>query len=155
MEISRRKLLIDASALGALGLFGVGALGARPALAERMAEKAFSADKLDAAIKELGAADASASDKIKFISAEIAENGAVVPIAVSSSLPDTEMIAVLIANNPTPLAASYRIMPGMEPEVSARYKMAGTSDVYAIVRAGGKYYKAKKEIKVTLGGCGG
>ena len=86
---------------------------------------------------------------------EIAENGAVVPIAVSSTLADVSSISILVAENPNALAASYRIPAGTMPNVANRLKMAKTSNVIAVVEAGGKLYSATKEVKVTVGGCGG
>ena len=77
------------------------------------------------------------------------------PIGVSSKLPGTESIAILIAKNPNPLAAGFDIPAGTEPGVMTRVKLAETSDVHVLVKAQGKYYVTKKEIKVTIGGCGG
>ena len=76
-------------------------------------------------------------------------------IGVTSRIPKTDSIAILIEKNPNPLAAVFDIPVGTEPAISTRVKMAQTSNVYALVRADGKYYVAAKEIKVTLGGCGG
>ena len=86
---------------------------------------------------------------------DIAENGAVVPVAVNSKLAKTQSIAVLVERNPNTLAAAFDIPPGTDPFISTRVKMAQTSNVVALVKADGKYYFASKEIKVTLGGCGG
>ena len=86
---------------------------------------------------------------------DIAENGAVVPIGVSSSLPKTESIAILVEKNPNALAGAYELLDGADPEVSMRIKMGQSSDVVALVKADGKFYMTKKEVKVTLGGCGG
>ena len=86
---------------------------------------------------------------------DIAENGAVVPVSVVSALPKTESIAILIEKNPNMLAAVFDIPQGTDPSITTRVKMAQTSNVYALVKADGKYYMASKEIKVTLGGCGG
>ena len=86
---------------------------------------------------------------------DIAENGAVVPVNIESKIPGTESIALLIEKNPSPLAASFDIPAGTELSVTTRVKMAETSNVYALVKANGKYFVAKKEVKVTLGGCGG
>ena len=83
------------------------------------------------------------------------QTGAVVPIGVTSAVPKTEAIAILVEKNPSMLAAVFEIPPGTEPSLSTRVKMAQTSNVYALVKADGKFYMASKEIKVTLGGCGG
>ena len=95
------------------------------------------------------------SDKVKLDAPEIAENGAVVPISVSSTLADVTSISFLVAENPNALAASYKIPAGTMPSVANRLKMAKTSNVIAVVEAGGKLYSATKEVKVTVGGCGG
>jgi sulfur-oxidizing protein SoxY len=108
------------------------------------------------AIKTLyGKSDIEVSDQVKLDAPEIAENGAVVPIAVSSALPGVTSIAILVAENPFSLAAMYRIPPGTTGMVSNRLKMAKTSKVVALVEANGKIYSASKEVKVTVGGCGG
>lgn len=92
---------------------------------------------------------------MKLDAPEIAENGAVVPISVSSTLADVTSISILVADNPNALAASYKIPPGTMPNVANRIKMAKTTNVVAVVEAGGKLYSTTKEVKVTVGGCGG
>src|SRR5204862_4299215 len=104
----------------------------------------------------LGALEAVQSTDIAFVQTpEIAENGAVVPIGITSRIPRTDSIAILIEKNPNPLAAVFDIPAGTEPAISTRVKMAKTSNIYALVKADGKYFVAIKEVKVTLGGCGG
>ena len=95
------------------------------------------------------------SDKVKMDAPEIAENGAVVPVSVSTTLTDVTSIAFLVSENPNALIAMYRIPAGTIPSVANRIKMAKTSNVIVIVEAGGKLYSATKEVKVTVGGCGG
>jgi sulfur-oxidizing protein SoxY len=107
------------------------------------------------AIKTLYGKSAQASDKVKLDAPEIAENGAVVPISVSSTLPDVTSISLIVVENPYPLAASYKIPAGTSAMVANRLKMAKTSKVVALVESGGKLYSATKEVKVTVGGCGG
>src|SRR5487761_2758638 len=106
----------------------------------------------DAAFDELGADGRADSADIVMVAPEIAENGAVVPIGATSKIPGTESIAILIAKNPNPLAAVFEIPAGTEPGVMTRVKLAQTSDVYVLVKAHGKYYATKKQIKVTIGG---
>ena len=107
-------------------------------------------------MKALGGRAPAQSKDIAFVSTpDIAENGAVVPIGITSSIPKTESIAILIEKNPNMLAAVFDIPPGTDPAISTRVKMGQSSNVYALVKADGKYYVASKEIKVTLGGCGG
>jgi sulfur-oxidizing protein SoxY len=117
---------------------------------------AFDAKTMDETMKALGGGAPAQSKDIAFVSTpDIAENGAVVPIGVTSAIPKTESIAILVEKNPNMLAASFDIPTGTDPAISTRVKMGQSSNVYALVKADGKYYVASKEIKVTLGGCGG
>nr|WP_220805584.1 thiosulfate oxidation carrier protein SoxY [Achromobacter sp. UMC46] len=118
-------------------------------------KQAFDAKSMQDVIKALGGGEAVPSDQITLLAPDIAENGAVVPVGAVSKLPNTEQISILVTKNPNALAASFTLPAGTEPEVATRVKMGQTSDVYALVKADGKYYTAHKEIKVTLGGCGG
>ena len=156
MDHLRRKALKAGGGAGLLVLLAAAGL-ARPgrALATQWNKDSFSMKTVPEAMHALGAQSPALSDAILFRAPDIAENGAVVPIAVDSKLPGTESIALLIEKNPQPLAASFGIPAGTEPSVSTRVKMGQTSDVYALVKAEGKFYVAKKEIKITLGGCGG
>ena len=77
------------------------------------------------------------------------------PITIESAIPGTQAIAILIEKNPNTLSADFEIPEGTDPFITTRVKMAETSNIYAVVKAGGKYFQAAKEIKVTLGGCGG
>jgi sulfur-oxidizing protein SoxY len=151
-----RRLILKGA--GAVALFGFGRFSLGPALAaanDKYPEDAFK-QKSDAdAIKSLYGKTAEASDKVKLDAPEIAENGAVVPISVSSTLADVTSISILVSENPNALAASYKIPAGTLPSVANRLKMAKTTNVIAIVEAGGKLYSASKEVKVTVGGCGG
>lgn len=116
---------------------------------------AFEGKSYNDTLKLLGAGSPDKSSGVTFTAPDIAENGAVVPVAVTSSLPNTEQIAILVDKNPNALAAIFTIPAGTEPFVSTRVKMSQTSNVHAVVKAGGKWHVATKEIKVTLGGCGG
>ena len=154
--VTRRLVLQGA---GAVALIGLGDLPtAAPALAaanDKYPEDAFK-QKSDAdAIKALYGKTAEASDKVKLDAPEIAENGAVVPIAVATTLADVSSISFLVSENPNALAASYMIPAGTVPAVGNRLKMAKTCNVIAIVESSGKLYSATKEVKVTVGGCGG
>lgn len=96
------------------------------------------------------------SDKIHIKVPEIAENGAVVPITVSSTLENIATIAILVDNNPTPLTSNFTLSENTPAHVSTRVKMAQTSNVTAILSTrDGKHFSASKTIKVTIGGCGG
>jgi sulfur-oxidizing protein SoxY len=119
-------------------------------------KNAFDTKNLNDTVKALGGMTATVSKDITFVNApDIAENGAVVPVGVQSKIPKTEMIAILVEKNPNSLSAAFTIPDGTEPTVSTRVKMGQTSNVHAVVKADGKFYYATKEIKVTLGGCGG
>ena len=115
----------------------------------------FKAKSLDEALKMLGATGAAASDKIKIKAPEIAENGAVVPVSITSEIPGTTEIISITAANPTPVSAMYTIGEGTVPAVKSRFKMGKTTDVIVLVKAGGKFHTAKANVKVTKGGCGG
>jgi sulfur-oxidizing protein SoxY len=124
--------------------------------AEGWNKAAFEAKNLDETMKAFGgSAPAQSKDITFFQTPDIAENGAVVPIGVTSNVPKTEQIAILVEKNPNMLAASFDIPAGTESSITTRVKMGQSSNVYALVKADGKYYVAQKEIKVTLGGCGG
>jgi len=125
------------------------------AVQQELNEGAFSATSVDDVIKAFGGDKAAESDKIKLVAPDIAENGAVVPVGVTSDLPNTTQISILVPNNPNTLTAHFDIAEGTMPDVATRIKMGGTSDVYALVKADDKFYTVHKEIKVTLGGCGG
>jgi sulfur-oxidizing protein SoxY len=157
---SRRVIVHGAIAggLAALGLAGVAPLSRARAAADasKWPKDAFSQKTEADAIKALYAGKTpEASDKVSLDAPEIAENGAVVPISVSTTLPDVTSIAILVAQNPFPLAANYPIPPGTSPLVANRLKMAKTSKVIALVASGDKVFSASKEVKVTVGGCGG
>ncbi|WP_431855411.1 thiosulfate oxidation carrier protein SoxY [Azospirillum sp.] len=116
---------------------------------------AFDAKTMDDALKALGAGTPANSAEVQIIASDIAENGAVVPVQAVSKLPNTERIAILVEKNPNMLAASFELGADTVPDVTARLKMGQTSNVVVVVKADGKFYQASKEIKVTLGGCGG
>jgi sulfur-oxidizing protein SoxY len=118
-------------------------------------EQAFGAKTAGDALKGIGAGAATPSKDIVIEAPQIAENGAVVPIEISSNLPGTTAIAVVIEKNPFPLAGRFEFKEGALPFVKLNVKMGETSDVRVVAFAGGKQYAATREIKVTIGGCGG
>lgn len=155
MNHQRRDTLKAGGGLGVLGLLVAAGL-VRPEMAEAAWNKtAFEAKTPDAAFAGIGAAKPAESADVVITAPDIAENGAVVPVGVVSNLPKTEYIAIMIEKNPNMLAASFTLPEGTMADVQTRVKMGQTSDVYAVVKADGKFYMSKKEIKVTLGGCGG
>jgi sulfur-oxidizing protein SoxY len=157
MDGKRRELLKTGGGLTLLSLVAAaGWLRPGDALAADWNKAAFEAKTMDETMKALGGPAPAQSKDIAFTATpDIAENGAVVPIGVASSIPKTESIAILIEKNPNMLAAAFDIPPGTDAAISTRVKMGQSSNVYALVKADGKYYVASKEIKVTLGGCGG
>ena len=152
--LTRRLILQGAGSVALIGL-GLAAVPALAAANDRYPEDAFK-QKTDAeAIRVLYGKTAEASDKVNLDAPEIAENGAVVPVAVTTTLADVTSISFLVSENPNALAASYVIPPGTTPAVANRLKMAKTCRVIAIVESGGKLFSATREVKVTVGGCGG
>lgn len=95
-----------------------------------------------------------AGDKIQLSITDLAENGAVVPITIESSLPQAESILILVEKNPSALVAHFKLGPNVHPFIKTNIKMAQTSHVTAVVVAGGKRYSTRKKVKVVLNGCG-
>ena len=115
---------------------------------------AFEAKSVDDVVKALGGTAPTVSDKVTLRAPDIAENGAVVPVGVESTLNATQM-AILVEKNPSALAAMFILPAGSEAWASTRVKMGQTSNVIALVKSDGKWFMSSKEVKVTLGGCGG
>jgi len=118
-------------------------------------KEAFGAKTAPDALKSLGIGEATPSKDLVIDAPQIAENGAVVPIEVMSGIPGTTAISVIIEKNPFPLVARFEFKDGALPFVKVNVKMGETSDVRAIAEAGGRSYSATREVKVTIGGCGG
>jgi len=125
------------------------------AFAQDWNKAAFDTHSVADTVKALGGGAPAESKDIQIVAPDIAENGAVVPITITSNIPKTQSIAVLVEKNPNTLAASFDIPEGTDPYVQTRVKMGQTSLITALVKADGKYYFVNKEVKVTLGGCGG
>jgi len=155
MDRSRRTVLKGTGGMALMGLALAAGLFKPGSARADWNKQAFETKSLNDAVKALGGAPPIESKDVVLTSPDIAENGAVVPFTVQSKLPKTESIALLVEKNPNILAANFQIPDGTEPWVNTRIKMGQTSNVYALVKADGKYYVASKEIKVTLGGCGG
>jgi len=116
---------------------------------------AFGSKDVNGALTGLyNSTDTKMSNDVKIKAPDIAENGAVVPITISTSM-KADSMSILITKNPNPLSCSYDLGDTTEGFVSCRVKMGKTSDLIAVVKSGGKLYSAKKTIKVTIGGCGG
>jgi sulfur-oxidizing protein SoxY len=156
MNQNRRVLLKGTLAAGATGIaISAGLLTPKTVLAA-WPKAAFEATDSKAAMEAaLGSSSATESADIKLKAPDIAENGAVVPVTVTSKIADTESISVIVAENGTPFAATFNLGATTSGFVSTRIKMGKTSDVTAVVKAGGKLYSTSKNVKVTIGGCGG
>ncbi|MDI6750978.1 MAG: thiosulfate oxidation carrier protein SoxY [Pseudomonadota bacterium] len=156
MDLIRRTVLKGAGATGVLaGLLATGMLKPTLAYANEWNAAAFGAKDLDVALKTIGADGAATNPALVMKAPDIAENGAVVPVDVVSNIPNTSSIAILVKKNPFPLAALFEFSNGALADVSVRLKVAETSAIIAIAKADGKTYTAQKEVKVTVGGCGG
>lgn len=155
-NMKRRLFLKGSMAASAVGVaVGAGLLAPKAVLAA-WNKDAFTAKGLPDAMNALfGSDQAEESGDIKIKAPDIAENGAVVPITVSTSIAGVESIAIIASENPVPLIADFVMGEGGVGFVSTRIKMGKSGDVIAVVKAGGKLYQAKKGVKVTIGGCGG
>ena len=152
--LDQRRSLLKTAGIVAAGL-AAGLLKPIAALAAAWNKEAFAAKNAAEALKNLNAASAEPSNAIIIEAPQIAENGAVVPVEIMSNVPGTTSIAVLVEKNPFPLAGKFDFMEGALPFVKVNLKMGETSDVRVVAMAGGRAYSATKEIKVTIGGCGG
>jgi len=154
--MKRRIFLKGSLATGAAGMaISAGLLTPRMVLAA-WPKEAFEATSVDAAVNGLyGSSTFTDSDKIQLKAPDIAENGSVVPITVSTGISGAESISIIAEKNSTPLAASFTLGTGTQGFVSTRIKMGKTASVIAVVKAGDKLYSTGKEVKVTIGGCGG
>ena len=149
-EFNRTLALATAAACVPVSLIPLAAGAAWPT-------EAFDAENMDDALNALyGTTETEASEAIAFKVPDIAENGAVVPISVTADIPNADHVALLVVENPSPLAATFELVNPNATTVGTRIKMGKTSPITAIVRADGKLYRAESsEIKVTIGGCGG
>ncbi|MDP2247890.1 MAG: thiosulfate oxidation carrier protein SoxY [Nitrosomonadales bacterium] len=146
--MQRRSFLQLLSAFGAVLL-----IAPINALAAIWNKAAFEATTTPEAVKGLDVAQEIPSKEIDIVAPDFAENGAVVQVEVKSRIPNTEAIAILVDKNPTPLIANFMFSNGAEPSVVTRIKMAETSDLQIIVKAGDQYFTARKMVEVSLSGC--
>ena len=156
--MNQRRKILSHSARVAAALAAAGWLP-QVALAQQGGawnKAAFDAKAMDELMKALGSSAPTESKDVTLTAPDIAENGAVVPVAVASSLPGVKKLIVLVEKNPSLLSASFDVTDAVEPNFGTRVKMGQSSDVYAVaIMADGKALFARKEVKVTLGGCGG
>lgn len=155
MNIKRRVFLKGTLAGSAVAVaVGAGLLKPRQVMAA-WPKGSFEARDVQTALKGLFGSDlTAASQDIKIKAPDIAENGAVVPVTISTGM-KAETISIIVEKNGTPLAASFNLGGNAKGYVSTRIKMGKTSNVIAVVKSGGKLHSARKEVKVTIGGCGG
>ena len=151
MKATRRQAIKTTGAMATLVSLGLVTQTEAIAAVERAS---FDVKTMADALKAIGGTPAT-SDQISVVSPDIAENGAVVPVGVTSKLADTTEIYLLVEKNPTPLSAGFILPAGTLADVQTRLKMGQSTNVVAVVKAGGKLFSASKETKVTLGGCGG
>lgn len=156
INMKRRTFLKGSVAAGAVSAaVGVGLLTPRAVLAA-WPTNAFKATSVAAALDALSGTHAmTSSDKVQIDAPDLGENSAVVPVKVFSQLDNIESMSIVVEKNVSPLTASFILGPGVEGFVNTRIKMGKTSNVIAVVKAGGKLYSAQKEVKITIGGCGG
>jgi len=150
MNMSRRQWLQFSAVVGLMASAGL----ITPAEAADWNKAAFEGKSLDEVVRLLGGSAPEKSAAVTLNAPDIAENGAVVPVGVSTTL-KAEQIAILVEKNSNALAAQFSLPDGAEPFVTTRVKMGQSSNVHAVVKAEGKWYVATREVKVTLGGCGG
>ena len=155
MNRQRRTLLKTSGAASVIAVAAAAGLVSPSALAAEWNKAAFESKSTADVLKNIDAAAAAGSKDIVIKAPDIAENGAVVPIEITSNIAGTQSIAILVEKNPQPLAASFDVSNGGEAYVSVRLKVGASSNITAVVKAGGKSYTASREVKVTIGGCGG
>lgn len=156
MIANRREVLSRSAAVASL-LLASGVLAPQAyAAGEAAAKGAFQAKSLADVVKALGYGAPTESKDITITAPDIAENGAVVPLAAATALAGVKQILLLVEKNPSVLAAVFNVSPDVEASFSARVKMGQSSNVIAVVVTNdNKVLFAQKEVKVTLGGCGG
>jgi sulfur-oxidizing protein SoxY len=158
MEIEgmrRREVLRTGGGLGLLSALSAAGFLVPTAAFAQWNKAAFEGKTVADAMKALGATSPAASGDIQLVVADIADNGAVVPVQVVSRIANTQQIAIFVDRNPNVLAAVFEVGPELVPDFSTRIKMAETSNVVALVKSAGGFAMASKEVKVTIGGCGG
>jgi sulfur-oxidizing protein SoxY len=156
MNQLRRAFLKNAGSIGTIAIaIATGLLKPGAAFAAAWNSLAFTSKDLADSLKNSGYDGATESSDIQIKAPDIAENGAVVPISATSNIPGTTSMAIFVDKNPAPMVADFTFSNGAEPYISTRIKMAKTSLVRIAVKAGGKNYISSREVKVTIGGCGG
>lgn len=154
MNIPRRTFLKGVLATG--GAMALGTTVLPSAVMADWPKKAFEAKTVEDALKALFASDDTVeTDQITIKAPDIAENGAVVPVEITANLPKVESIAIIGEKNTTPLAAQFKLAANAEPYIKTKIKMGETADIVTVVKADGKLYVARRQVEITIGGCGG
>jgi sulfur-oxidizing protein SoxY len=155
--MKRREFVQNTTGAAALGL--AASMGVFPTTASAQTawnKAAFEAKSLAEVVKALGGTEAATENKDVILSApEIAENGNVVRLGAQSAIAGTTWLGLVVEKNPAALTAGFDVMAGTEANMSTNVKMGQSTNVYALAKVGDKYFYAVKEVKVTLGGCGG
>ncbi|MEE8342984.1 MAG: thiosulfate oxidation carrier protein SoxY [Gammaproteobacteria bacterium] len=157
MNTSTKRRLMLKGVLGT-GLLRLAAVAGvlNPLVSWAWPKSAFESESANDALQRLlGTTQMTDTAAVTLIAPPIAENGAVVPVSISTNLKNVESITIIAENNPFPLIANFQFASNMDGFAVTRIKMSNTSDVIAVVKAGGKLYSARQEVKVTIGGCGG
>jgi sulfur-oxidizing protein SoxY len=151
--LNRRQAMTHSMQVAAL----LAAAGLLPATAQAAWEKAaFDAKNMAELMKAIGGGAPAESKDVTITGPDIAENGAVVPVGASTSLPGAKRLLILVEKNPAMLTALFDVTDSVDANFSTRVKMGQSSNVYAVAQMNdGKVLYAVKEVKVTLGGCGG
>jgi sulfur-oxidizing protein SoxY len=156
MTADRREFIARSTQLTLLAMaVSAGLIEPPPAEAAEYDKALFETTSIADTVKLIGDGAMAESKDITLTGPDIAENGAVVPISVTTTLPKTSQIVILVEKNPNTLAADFEIPEGTDAAVTTRVKLGQSTDVYALVKADGGLFYARKEVKVTLGGCGG
>jgi sulfur-oxidizing protein SoxY len=157
INTTRRTVLRGTALATMLGMTGIVNLLTMSQAHAAWPKNAFDSESMSDVMKALFNEDLTPTESgdITLKAPDIAENGSVVPIGIESSIPGVTRIVVLVEENPSPMVASFNLSEGSKAYVSTRIKMGKTSDVIALVEANGKVYAARKNVKVTIGGCGG
>ncbi len=156
INIRRRKILKGTLAAGAVSLAASAGILTPQTVLAAWPKSAFSAKSVNDAVNSLlGSSSLTGSSDINIKTPAIAENGAVVNVSVDTNLKNVSSISILVEKNDSPLAANFNLAPGTIPFIKTRVKVRKTSSIIAVVKSGGTLYSAGKEVKVTIGGCGG
>lgn len=156
INIKRRKLLKGSLAAGAISIAASAGLLTPRAVLAAWPKSAFGAKNVNDAVSSLlGSSSLTGSSDITIKTPPIAENGAVVNVSINTTLKNVSSISILVEKNDSPLAANFKLSANTLPFVKTRVKVRKTSSIIAVVKAGGTLYSAGREVKVTIGGCGG